>query len=80
MLLCISPHRHVVGGALDSKAGVNVHWSFFLWLIEVVVNYDGAGNELYAGMMVWASQQVGRITAGSRTAVFLTSKTGHWKS
>ena len=51
-------------GRLGAKDQVRILWALPKRPAEVLPHMSGTGNELWAGLMVWASRQVGGASAG----------------
>ena len=62
--MCLSPHCQADRGRQGAKDQVRLFWALPQRPTEVVPNMSGTGNELWVGLMVWASGQVGGASMG----------------
>ena len=60
----LSPGCQADWGRLGAKDQVRILWAVPKRPTEVLPHISGTGNELWAGLMVWASRQVGGASAG----------------
>ena len=60
----LSPSCQADLGRLGAKDQVRIIWALPKRPTEVLPHISGTGNELWAGLMVWASHQVGGASAG----------------
>ena len=60
----LSPGCQADWGRLGAKDQVRILWALPKRPTEVLPHISGTGNELWAGLMVWASRQVGGASAG----------------
>ena len=60
----LSPGCQANWGRLGAKDQVRILWALPKRPTEVLPHISGTGNELWAGLMVWASRQVGGASAG----------------
>ena len=60
----LSPGYQADWGRLGAKDQVRILWALPKRPTEVLPHISGTGNELWAGLMVWASRQVGGASAG----------------
>ena len=61
---CLSPGCQADWGRLGAKDQVQLLWALPKRPTEVLYHMSGTGNELWAGLMVWASRQVGGASVG----------------
>ena len=60
----LSPGCQADWGRLGAKDQVRILWALPKRPTEALPHISGTGNELWAGLMVWASRQVGGASAG----------------
>ena len=60
----LSPGCQTDWGRLGAKDQVRILWALPKRPTEVLPHISGTGNELWAGLMVWASRQLGGASAG----------------
>ena len=60
----LSPGCQANWGRLGAKDQVRIVWALPKRPTEVLPHISGTGNELWSGLMVWASRQVGGASAG----------------
>ena len=60
----LSPGCQADWGRLRAKDQVRLLWALPKWPTEVLHHMCGTGNELWAGLMVWTSRQLGGASAG----------------
>ena len=60
----LSPGCQADWGRLGANDHVRILWALPKRPTEVLPHISGTGNELWAGLMVWASRQVGGASAG----------------
>ena len=60
----LSPGCQADSGRLGAKDRVQILWALPKRPNKVLPHISGTGNELWAGLMVWASRQVGGASVG----------------